>query len=81
MAWIKRIAPADATGPLKRYFDARIKQGGRIWQIARIMSLNVTTLRASMGLYRATMFDESALSRRQREMMAVVTSQINHCVY
>ena len=38
------------------------------------MSLNPPVLRASMELYRAIMFGESGLSRRERELLATVTS-------
>jgi AhpD family alkylhydroperoxidase len=32
-------------------------------------------------LYGTLLFAESPLSRAQREMIAVVTSQVNECVY
>jgi alkylhydroperoxidase family enzyme len=45
------------------------------------MSLSPAALRASMGLYRATMFGESELTRAQRELLAVVVSTANDCYY
>ena len=45
------------------------------------MSLNGRVMKESMEMYGATMFAESPLSRQQREMLAVVVSKANHCVY
>ena len=38
-------------------------------------------LRESMHLYREIMFGESGLSRRERELLAVVVSRENDCHY
>lgn len=81
MPFIRQIANHEATGSLKRQFDAALKRAGRVWNITRIMSLAPNVLRSSMSFYRAVMFDDGALSRGQREMLAVVTSRANHCVY
>lgn len=45
------------------------------------MTPNPDVLRAAMAMYRAVMFGPSPLSRRQRELLAVVTSRTNGCVY
>jgi len=45
------------------------------------MSLSPAALRESMRLYLAIMYGESELSRAQREMLATVVSQVNHCYY
>ena len=81
MSWIRQIGLDEATGLLKRQFDAALRRAGRVWNITRLMSLEPNILRASMGLYRATMFHDSELSRGQREMVAVVVSRANHCTY
>ncbi len=49
--------------------------------ILRIHGINPPVLRAHLELYRAVMHAESPLTRRQREMMAVVVSSINGCHY
>ncbi len=79
--WIRTIAHADATGKLKHEYDAAIRRAGRIWNIVQTMSLNAETLSASMRMYGAVMHAPSNLSRAQREMLAVVVSQTNHCRY
>ncbi len=45
------------------------------------MSLNPPVLHASMELYKAIMFGESGLSRRERELLATVTSSEQSCHY
>jgi alkylhydroperoxidase family enzyme len=81
MSWIRTVPPEDASGPLKPIYDAAVQRAGRVYQILRIMSLAPDVLEASMGLYRALMFRAEGLSRRQREMLAVVTSRTNRCHY
>lgn len=81
MAYIKTIPPDQATGLLKRIFDAATQRAGRVFQILQVQSQNPKTLQASMGLYQATMFGESSLSRAEREMIAIVVSKANDCFY
>lgn len=81
MPWIKTISPKQATGALKREYDAAMRRAKRIWNIVRLMSLNAETLHASMRLYSAAMHAPSGLTRAQREMIAVVVSQTNGCHY
>ena len=81
MPWIRVFSYEEATGFLKQQYDAAIKRAGRIWHIVSIMGQNPRVLKASMDMYGALMFGESPLSRGQREMLAVVVSAENHCLY
>jgi alkylhydroperoxidase family enzyme len=81
MARIKVYKQEEATGLLKQEYDVALKRAGRIWHIVSIMSQNAAAMKASMGLYRVLMFQDSPLSRAQREMLATVVSAINHCLY
>ena len=81
MAWIRIIGLEEATGFLKKEYEAALKRAGRIWNIVSIMSQNPRTMKTSMDLYGAIMHGRSPLSRTQREMLAVVVSSTNHCVY
>lgn len=81
MSWIRTIALADATGKLRELYDAAVKRAGRVFGILRVQSLAPETLDASTAMYRTIMFGPSPLSRRQREMLAVVTSRANDCFY
>jgi alkylhydroperoxidase family enzyme len=79
--WIGTIPIEQATGLLKREYNAAIRRAGRVWNIVRAMSLNAETLHASMRLYVATMKAPSGLTRAQREMIAAIVSQTNGCRY
>lgn len=81
MPYIKQITLDQATGLLKRELEKAVARAGRVWNIVQIMSLNGRVMKASMEMYGATMFAASPLSRQQREMLAVVVSRANHCVY
>lgn len=81
MPYIRQIPVREATGFLKKLFDQAIERAGRVWHIVHIMSQNPRALDASMKFYGAIMFGTSPLSRRQREMLAVVTSKANDCFY
>jgi alkylhydroperoxidase family enzyme len=66
---------------LKKEYEAALKRAGRIWHIVSIMSQNPRALKSSMDFYSAIMFGRSPLSRSRRELLAVVVSAVNHCLY
>jgi len=81
MTWIRTIQPQDATGRLKKQYDAAIGRAGRVYGIVKTMSLAPAILDASMGLYQRIMYAREGLERYQREMLAVVVSRANDCHY
>jgi len=81
MAWIKTIEPEEATGELKQEYDAALSRAGKVFNILKVQSLSPAALKASMEMYRVTMFGPSGLSRAEREMLATVVSWANHCFY
>jgi alkylhydroperoxidase family enzyme len=81
MPWIHIVPPEEAEGAVARHYHAAIARAGRVWNVVSLMSPNARALDASMALYRTLMHGESPLSRGQREMIAVVVSATNHCVY
>ena len=81
MPYIKQITIDQASGLVKRELEKAIKRAGRVWNIVQIMSLNGRVMKSSMEMYGATMFADSPLTRQQREMLAVVVSKVNHCLY
>ena len=81
MPWITQIPIAEATGLLKKQFDAALKRAGRVWHIVHIMSLNPEAMRTSISFYGTIMMGESPLTRVQREMLATVVSAELHCYY
>ena len=81
MPRIRVIGVDEARGALRREYDNALKRAGRLWRIVTIMSQNPRAMQASMAFYSALMFGRSPLSRGQREMLAVVVSRQNSCLY
>ncbi len=81
MPHIHQIEVDEATGLLRRLFDAALRRAGRVWHIVHVMSVNPRTMDASLALYRAIMFGASPLTRVQREMLATVVSAELNCFY
>ena len=81
MTWIRTVATEEATGRLKKSYDAAVQRAGKVYGIVRAMSLSHTVMDASMGLYQRVMFANEGLARYQREMLAVVVSRKNDCHY
>ncbi|MEM7344696.1 MAG: carboxymuconolactone decarboxylase family protein [Chloroflexota bacterium] len=80
--WIRWLFNEEATGLLKKEYDTALQRAGRIWNIVRIMSLRPPAMQASMRLYGSVVHRTSPmLGRAEREMIAVVVSQINQCHY
>lgn len=76
------VTPFDeATGIAKDEYEAAVKRAGRIWNIVSVQSQLPEVMRDSMRLYSSIMFGPSPLTRAQREMIAVVTSNANECHY
>ena len=81
MPHLRLIDESEADGLLKEEYDAAIGRAGKVFNILKAMSLNPAVLRASMDLYKAIMFCESGLSRKERELLATVTSAEQFCGY
>lgn len=81
MPWIKVIDEAEAAGKLKEVYDDVIRERGKLSNIMRAQSLNAEAMARHLGLYVTLMFGESALTRAERELVAVVVSSANRCEY
>lgn len=81
MPHVHVVSYDDSTGVVREEYDAAIARAGRIWNIVSIQSMQPEVLRDSMRIYRSIMHGPSPLSRAQREMLAVITSQANDCHY
>jgi uncharacterized peroxidase-related enzyme len=79
--YLRLIDESAAEGLLKEEYDAAVERAGKVFNILKAMSLNPRVLRASMDLYKEIMFGESGLSRKERELLATVTSAELACVY
>ena len=81
MVWIKTISEDQATGDLKRAYEAISRARGKVSNIMRAQSLNPNALRAFLELYTTLVFGRSSLSRGEREMIATTVSASNGCDY
>ena len=81
MAWIKMIGEDKAQDELKKLYDGLIEPWGGVDNIMKIHSLNPASLTGHFELYKTLMRGSSDLTRKQREMIAVVVSAINRCKY
>jgi uncharacterized peroxidase-related enzyme len=81
MAIIKVIQEEEATGLLKDIYTDLIAKRGKLAEVHKILSLNPKTIISHMELYMDIMYGQSPLSRAQRELMAVVVSIANNCLY
>lgn len=81
MAWIRTVAPEEATGLLRRIYDAAVERAGKVFNILRVHTPRPQVLQASTRLYLEVMHGKSGLSRAQREMIATVVSRANDCHY
>lgn len=81
MAWIRTVAPDEASGQLRRLYEAAVRRAGKVFNVIRVQSPRPLVLRASTRLYMEVMFGESGLTRAQREMIATAVSRANDCHY
>lgn len=81
MPWIEVIAPEAAKGRLKKLYGEAVQRVGKVYHIVRAMGLDPGVLETSFALYRSIMFSPRGLTKRQREMVAVVVSSANGCHY
>ncbi len=81
MAWIRTINEEDAKDTLKSVYHRVKASRGRVSNIFKVQSLDPRSLEAHLELYLNIMFGQGGLSRRQREMIAIVVSAENDCEY
>ncbi len=80
MAWIETVPPDQATGQLKRIYQASEKQFGFVPNIRRALSLDPEMLRGYLQLSGAV-YGGGPLPALEREMIAVLVSATNGCHY
>ena len=81
MARIKITQPAEASGKLSDVYSDILEKRGCIAEVHKVMGLNPEATKSHLDFYMAVMFEQSPLSRELREMLAVVVSRANNCVY
>ncbi len=81
MTWINTIHEDDATGIVGKYYESSKRSWGGVDHIIKAHSLNTAALRALMTFYNGLMHGDCDLDLRQREMIAVTVSVLNHSEY
>ena len=81
MAWIEMIPEDEAENELKDWYDKLREPSGGVDNILRIHSINTSTLKGHYEFYSSAMKGSKDLSRKRREMIAVVVSTVNQCHY
>ena len=81
MAWIKVIDETEAEGKLKETYERFTAPWGGVDNILKIHSLNPRSLDGHYEFYKILMTSSKDLPKAKREMIAVVVSGLNHCVY
>ncbi len=81
MTWITTIDETEASDGLREAYDKVKSSRGRVSNIFKVHSLNPKVMKAHVDLYLSVMFEHEGLTRRQREMVAVVVSSLNECQY
>ena len=81
MARINIINYKDATGTLKSTYDELIEKRGKLSEVLMVQSLHPASIVSHINFYMDIMFSKSALSRAEKEMIAVVVSVANGCIY
>jgi alkylhydroperoxidase family enzyme len=81
-AWIPMLGLQEAEGKLRELFDVVCDPAtGNTDHILQVHSLHPAGLEAHMGLYTAVMRGTPSLPKVDRELVAYVVSQVNHCHY
>jgi AhpD family alkylhydroperoxidase len=74
--------PDDATSPeLAAEYAAAREREGRVMAILRAMGPRPEVLKAFLALADAALYGPAALSRREREVLALATSEANGAAY
>jgi len=81
MAWIRIVEEAEADDALREVYGQLKDRRGKVSNILSVHSLHPEAMRAHMELYMSILFGDAALTREQREMIAVVVSSANRCQY
>src|SRR3990170_7343046 len=81
MARIETKEVSGAEGRLGEAYREIAEKRGSVANVFRIESLNPSVMRSHLDFYMKIMYGKSGLSRREREMIAVVVSSTNGCTY
>ena len=81
MSWIEEVDEADRTPELSKALTCVKNTRGKVGNIMKAQSLFPSAMHAHLQLYQCLMFEDSTLTRAEREMIALVVSASNNCAY
>lgn len=82
MAWIETPREDEWDGDLADMYHAVVDPThDRVDNIMQVHALNPTGMAAHSGLYRSAMAGTRTLRKVERELIALVVSQVNECHY
>lgn len=67
--------------PTQKYFDVCTEKLGMVPNVLQAYAFDIEKLNAFTAMYNDLMLGDSALSKLEREMIAVVVSAVNRCFY
>ncbi len=81
-AWIETTPESDAEGEVAAVYEqAGDSKTGDVDHIMKVHSLHPQSMLDHENLYRTLMYGKGPIKRPQREMIAVVVSALNDCLY
>jgi uncharacterized peroxidase-related enzyme len=80
-AWIRVVEEGEAQGELAEIYSEVRGSRGRVSNVMKVHSLDPKAMRLHLQLYLHLMYGKSSITRTQREMIAVLVSQLNGCHY
>src|SRR5512146_3267381 len=78
---LPELGQSDLKPEIQKYFAKCDEKLGFVPNVLRAYSFNSEKLATFMAMYNELMLGPSGLSKLEREMIAVVTSSVNHCFY
>ena len=81
MPYVRTIPYEESRGELTDIYDKMIKTRGFISNVQAVSSLKPNIMQTLVAHVGSVMFDESGVSRAEREMVAAVVSATNKCQY
>jgi len=81
VAYIRVIDEDEASGLLFDTYDEIQRSRGRVSNVLRVQSLDPKGLKVHLEMYNTLVYGKGPLSRRERELIAVVVSAKNACEY
>lgn len=81
MAYVRQVSESEATGLLKKVYDAARDRMGSVANVIKVMSADARATQASMQFYVRLMKTENSLDAARREMLATVVSNAAGCYY